>query len=294
MRARCAWRAAERWHRRQRASSRPLCQRSHHRPQPQGWRVSWFPTLGRAGSLGRVVGRHDLRGRGPDGFRKHTPETIRPSASSSTMQRCAVRQLIDRETTQRAVSPAASLNGLRKLPASSVSSPIRPRITCRFSARSPRWPSASITARSSGCTWAINRARVLWRVRMAGRAPSSRLRRPEAHQLAHPASTTRCGSRCWRVVTPRCYALSPDVGLGERSESSTERTRPASLVLSHVWGQITSMGGSSGGYSGAGRSAPAVLGPGFVEAAVAVNEAVVAQPGQRPVDVASVPLEHPG
>ena len=201
MRARCAWRAAERWHRRQRASSRPLCQRSHHRPQPQGWRVSWFPTLGRAGSFGRVVGRHDLRGRGPDGFRKHTPETIRPSASSSSMQRCAVRQLIDRETTQRAVLPAASLNGLRKLPASSVSSPIRPRITCRFSVRSPRWPSASITARSSGCTWAISRARVLWRVRMAGRAPSSRLCRPVAHgwhtrRVPHIAVTVLAGCHC--------------------------------------------------------------------------------------------------
>ena len=63
--------------------------------------MSWFPTLGRAGSLGRVVGRQDRRGRGPAGFRKHTPEAIRPSASSSTMQRCAVRQLIDRETTQQ-------------------------------------------------------------------------------------------------------------------------------------------------------------------------------------------------
>ena len=87
-------------------------------------RVSQLLTLGRPSSLGRVVGRQDLRGRGPDGFRKHTPDAIRPSASSSTMQRCAVRQLIDRAITHQTVSPWASLSGLRKLPISSVSSPI--------------------------------------------------------------------------------------------------------------------------------------------------------------------------
>ena len=109
-------------------------------------------------------GARTCDGRGPDGFRKHTPEAIRPSASSSTMQRCAVRQLIDRETTQRAGSPWASLSGRWKLPASSVSSPIRPRITSRFSVRSARWPSASMRPRASGSTWARMRARVArWR-----------------------------------------------------------------------------------------------------------------------------------